>query len=430
MLRFILGFSLLLCLVIGASATFLYLLVDKSANLPSNAVNHLDHAEQVDSLLKQVQSSIEDRDKPSSILITETQLSSLQSLLKRAAVQLRSKAIINDTHSVLLISWETQHKGIKRYINAKVTIEQGKGLTLKHLEVGSMTFSGALATYLVKKVLNIYTQSYIGDAFFSSVESISMLPGQATVALNPLGPLLNELRRIKPRSPSKQDEQLTAYTAQFMRTLERYELTYGQQSRSLTDYIHVVFKEARAIQSTTERKSAVLVNEAAILSLAIFAGHYRVGMFVGNVQLDIDKPSVPNHLPTLSGRSDLSQHFIISAALKILAERGASLAIGEFKELMDRAEGGSGYSFIDLAADRAGVKFADMATNPTFALTIQRRLAKDLDEAAYFPDIGGLIEGLDKEDFAQRFGSIESQMYHQELTKINKRINRLPLYKR
>lgn len=428
MLRFLLFFLLSLCLLVGASATFLYLLVDKNATLPINEVHNLDHAEQVDGLLKQVQSSILDRENASSIYITETQLSSLQSLLKRAAIQLRSNAVINQSDSVLTLSWAVSFSGMTRYINAQITIKQASGLILDKAKVGSVTFSGPLATYLTKKALNIYTRSQVGDAFFNSVERIAMSPGQATVSLRPLGPLLNELRRIKPRSPSKQDEQLTAFTAQFMRALERYEAKYGQQQRSLNDYMQTVFETAVAIQSTTDLSQAPILNEAAILSLAIFAGHYRVGMFVGEVQLDIDKPSVPNHLPTLANRSDLSQHFIISAALKILAERGASLAIGEFKELMDRAEGGSGYSFVDLAADRAGVKFADTATNPAYALTIQRRIAAGLDEAAYFPDINGLLEGLGKEDFDKRFGSIESKVYKKEVAKIKKRIARLPLY--
>ena len=61
----------------------------------------------------------------------------------------------------------------------------------------------------------------------------------------------------------------------------------------------------------------------------------------------------------LAGRRDLLQQFIVSAGLRVLAENGVPMAIGEFKELLDSRSGGSGFSFVDLAADRAGLRFAD-----------------------------------------------------------------------
>ncbi len=40
--------------------------------------------------------------------------------------------------------------------------------------------------------------------------------------------------------------------------------------------------------------------------------------------------------PVLANRKDLSLHFIFSAAIKLLSEQGISVAVGEFKELMDK----------------------------------------------------------------------------------------------
>ena len=37
----------------------------------------------------------------------------------------------------------------------------------------------------------------------------------------------------------------------------------------------------------------------------------------------------------------------------------AAFGIGELKELLDSNEGGSGFSFADMAADAAGVRFAE-----------------------------------------------------------------------
>ena len=56
----------------------------------------------------------------------------------------------------------------------------------------------------------------------------------------------------------------------------------------------------------------------------------------------------------------------MSAGIKLIADSGISFAAGEFKELLDALSGGSGFSFADLAADRAGTHFAKMAVGRDF----------------------------------------------------------------
>src|SRR5262249_40587622 len=55
--------------------------------------------------------------------------------------------------------------------------------------------------------------------------------------------------------------------------------------------------------------------------------------------------------PTMHGRHDLAQHFWVSAALTALWGAKQAEAAGVLKEWLDSAEGGSGFSFADLAAD-------------------------------------------------------------------------------
>ena len=64
---------------------------------------------------------------------------------------------------------------------------------------------------------------------------------------------------------------------------------------------------------------------------------------------------------TLRQRQDFTLHFLISAV--IAAEAGTPLAdaVGLWKELADARRGGSGFSFNDLAADRAGTRFGERA---------------------------------------------------------------------
>jgi hypothetical protein len=149
---------------------------------------------------------------------------------------------------------------------------------------------------------------------------------------------------------------------------------------------------------------------------------------VGDVQPREGEVVRPKYKPVLKSRADLNQHFIFSAAIKILSEQGLSIAIGEFKELMDRSDDGSGYSFVDLAADFAGVEFAVAATNISSATFVQNILAGITDEKVFFPDIVGLPEGLSKSNFTRVFTEVDSPEYLKMVRNIKQRIATLPIH--
>ena len=130
----------------------------------------------------------------------------------------------------------------------------------------------------------------------------------------------------------------------------------------------------------------------------------------------------------LHKRNDLARHFIISAALELLSKQGMSLAIGEFKELMDRAKGGSGYSFIDLAADMSGTEFARVAIAEGKAHQVQNAMARIQSELEIIVAIDGLPEGLSKQAFTEQYGKVDSEAYLNEVKEIERRIRGLALY--
>ncbi|MFM7205724.1 MAG: hypothetical protein ACKO4T_03510, partial [Planctomycetaceae bacterium] len=97
---------------------------------------------------------------------------------------------------------------------------------------------------------------------------------------------------------------------------------------------------------------AVLPNRAAILALGKILGDDNVAR-VGGRDLDLGPPEARVALRRrilLGGRGDLSQHFWVSAALAVLSDESRSLAVGLSKEEMDSTPGGSGFSFVDMAA--------------------------------------------------------------------------------
>jgi hypothetical protein len=122
-------------------------------------------------------------------------------------------------------------------------------------------------------------------------------------------------------------------------------------------------------------------------------------------------------------------HFVYSAGITLATRQGIGIAAGEFKELLDSGNGGSGFSFADLAADRAGVRFVVAAiSSESTARHLQQSIVVNNSEGAFFPDITGLAEGLSEVQFKQRYGSTQSESYRKQVALIDQRIARLPVH--
>jgi len=127
----------------------------------------------------------------------------------------------------------------------------------------------------------------------------------------------------------------------------------------------------------------------------------------------------------LRGRDDWSRHFCLSAALAVLEHPLVSDAGGLMKEQLDALTGGSGFSFGDLAADRAGVRFAAAATSSEAAArTMQALLQQCFAVNDVFPPAADLPENLTTEQFRREYGSVGSRRYRQKVSEIESRLNR------
>ncbi len=127
-------------------------------------------------------------------------------------------------------------------------------------------------------------------------------------------------------------------------------------------------------------------------------------------------------------RIDLAQHFIGSAALTASVSKQVAQVAGEEKELSD-SRGGSGFSFIDLAADKAGTRFGEMATSsPDNARKMQKVMSGIKDYSEFMPDPRDLPEHMNEAEFKQRFVSVDSPVYQELSKQIDARILASPIY--
>ena len=131
----------------------------------------------------------------------------------------------------------------------------------------------------------------------------------------------------------------------------------------------------------------------------------------------------------LQRRRDLARHFLTSAAIAVTADDTLADIAGTFKEVSD-ADRGSGFSFVDLAADRAGIRFGNTAVaSADQARRIQQLVGEGITEQDIMPDVGELSEGIPLERFKRDFGDLDSPVYQNALRRIDRHIEQCRLYR-
>lgn len=135
----------------------------------------------------------------------------------------------------------------------------------------------------------------------------------------------------------------------------------------------------------------------------------------------------PPVLLVLHGRRDAAEHLLIAAALSANGGSRLANAMGLAKEEED-VQSGSGFSFTDIAYDRAGAKLAELGIGPRAAL-VQGYLASLRKDEALAPVFSDLPEFMPESVFVRRFGAVGSPAYLAQIAEIERRLAAHPLYR-
>lgn len=416
---------MLLAIVIGLVSAVLFAVVESSPLVVVEPTEQLDQADSVNELLNQLKFVTRRRFFQQRIVIKEKQLNSLVGLLQRGLPSVAGKATTTIEQLNLQLSYQLPIDFADWYINFEASLTPGPGLKPGPVTIGAITISGERALSMLVWAANWKTDSQIGSLAIEQINGVHVFPDETVIVLKPIHNFLQALNQVRNGITGSGDEVVIARTRFYLETLTSLKIRQHQPGRSLSEFIQPLFVIA---SQNNHQSSPIIENQAALLALAIYVGHHRLANFVGDVQPDKNRAAMPRYRPLLAQRTDLTQHFVISAAIKILSQQGVSLAIGEFKELMDRAKGGSGFSFVDLAADMAGVELAVVASDENSALAIQQKLSEVNSEKDFFPSITGLQEGLNKVDFASQYDKVDSDKYLHKVQIISNRIKSLPIY--
>jgi hypothetical protein len=320
-------------------------------------------------------------------------------------------------------------KGI-RYLNlvagARVAIDNGQ-LTLgdPRLRVGRLTLPGISLRWLSPILTGLIQTERRARPVLAGVERLDIDPGRVTVTYGRM--------ELPPRllasfiwGERSNEEMRLAVRSHVERLLHAAPHLPDSEQR-LGAAVEVAFAWARERSATS---SPVLENRAALLALGILLGHPRLATFVGPVVEEREwRRAAPLARATLRGRNDWTKHFFVSAALTVLSAQAPSDAIGLFKEELD-AGGGSGFSFGDLMADRAGTTFALLATgDDAAARAIQERLAGGFRVDDFFPEAADLPEDIQDAELQSRYGGVGGNLFRFYAAEVERRLWSCPAYR-
>lgn len=310
-----------------------------------------------------------------------------------------------------------------RYFNLQLELAQTPGgVRVDGLRAGTLQVPGLLAAGIGWLAQETLRRDETFRAVIASVNGFRVGEGALTVVYQWQPDVLD---RVKSRGRAMliddaDRERLLAYTGSIA-AASRGSLFGGKTS--LADLLGPVFAAAR--DRTGATGDAAAENRAAILALMLYVQGVDVQRLLGEPADESLQPA-PRTL-TLQARSDFAQHFLISAGVAAAGGSRLADAVGLFKEI-DDSRGGSGFSFTDLAADRAGVRFAETATGPG-AEKVQNLLADGAAESVFMPEARDLPEFMPEAEFKRRFGGVGAPEYQRVADEIEERIAALEIHR-
>ena len=292
--------------------------------------------------------------------------------------------------------------------------------SLTKFKVGKFLLPSRFAAFVIKKTIR-YTS--LNDYFILATHPIKYVhiePEKITIIYYPSLETITQARNFL--TQSSDNPKLTIYQQKLAEIIAQHDPAWRL---SLAELLKPLFELAYQ-RSTLE--NAIEENKMVIMAVNDYVNKKETKKLLPT---PTSKPITENRYPTfLYKRIDLAQHFIGSAALTTSVNRQVAQVAGEEKELSDAQEGGSGFSFIDLAADKAGTRFGELATSlPENARKIQKAMSGIKDYTDFMPDPRDLPEHMNEAEFKQRYQSIDSPAYQALSKQIDDRIAATPIYK-
>ncbi len=354
---------------------------------------------------------------------TEAEVSGALAAAGRLVPGLAGRAAVEARTAAVDLSLKLPKLPADLWVNLHLAVGASEdGLRVVSARIGRLGLPAGLVVPVGRVVLDAVLGDRVATRALGEIEGVEIAPPRIEVALSADGTWRDELaRRVQARLRGLGDDGLRERIYVHLWTHND-----GFRRGTLPRRGSALPWLTQAVREAGARAGASDVEElqAALYALAIACGHPRFGAVVG---MGIGERDSHCTRTTLDGREDLRQHFTLSAAIAAASTGRTVLGVGELKELMDSNEGGSGFSFDDMAANLAGARFAEaFLARPRGDWPAM--LARIEGEGDLLPSLEGLPHGLSEAEFRARFGDVDSPEFEVLIGEIERRVEALPLY--
>ena len=183
----------------------------------------------------------------------------------------------------------------------------------------------------------------------------------------------------------------------------------------------------RAFPANMAENATVESNRAAFIALAMFVVDPQVGDLADVTAAQVAACPVPVMPITLHGRADWPKHWSLSAALAVGVGMHLSESMGEWKELADSLSKQSsfqpgdptGFSFVDLSADRSGSRIAKAAADGADPTNEARRLSIATEDRILPRVLTTQSDGMTNAGFVKHYGGIDDPRFARAVARID-----------
>jgi hypothetical protein len=304
-----------------------------------------------------------------------------------------------------------------RYLNFHFVLRQTNGLPeISAISLGRLPLPGFVAISLLKYSQTVLPITVDWPMIARMVKLVKFQPRRLLVTYQWRAELPSQ---VSGALVSKDELlQLEAY----QRRLSELAQT-GTAAVSLIDLMQPLFQLA---VERSQNGNAIQENRAVIRVLAFYVNQKNLSKLMPQLKR---WPRPIWRRVTLQNRDDFSKHYCVSAFLA--ADGGTPLAnaVGLYKEIQD-SRGGSGFSFNDIAADRAGTRMGELAIASEQDARALQRFLSTANEADIMPETADLPEFMPEAEFNRRYGGLQGDGYQNMMDEIERRIAALAINRR
>ncbi|MGB0905820.1 MAG: hypothetical protein ACPGVJ_13070, partial [Mangrovicoccus sp.] len=315
--------KLFLLLLVVAPIAFVVLAFQPNPTLPDQATLTASQAAQSKSLILEARAAALGQGN-GQIKVSEAQLRGLIASAARVVQPLRGRAIIDAGGIQLDFAGQVPHFGQLGWVNLSMTFAPSTDqLEVTSLRVGNMGLPPALTTRIAVTSLDWLSGEDLGSLLVSSIERLETGNGVALITLKDHGDgsdslfsrVVDGIRSVTGLNDNAAIEDFYGLLAQAA--------TSGELPNRGDFTPWAIFTLSHIGEDQAKLRPA-------LLALAAHCGSTRAVMtMAGNLDLPANSPCRGT---VLAGRSDLRQHFTLSAAFQAAGGSTISFGLGEVKE--------------------------------------------------------------------------------------------------